>query len=128
MAASLLGDELFAAWDALETILGKNWRGSNAAECVNSLLRPHMNARKYTDQNALELLRFLHNVHIFQRGKRAGSSPAQLVRIELPEDPFTLLGLPPLQTRSRQNARPTQGKQHCFGYNSAGLASTCYSF
>jgi hypothetical protein len=108
MAASLLGDELFAAWDALETILGKNWRGSNAAECVNSLLRPHMNARKYTDQNALELLRFLHNVHIFQRGKRAGSSPAQLVGIELPEDPFTLLGLPPLQTRSGQNARPTR--------------------
>ena len=108
MAASLLEDELFAAWDALETILGKNWRGSNAAECVNSLLRPHMNAHKYTDQNALELLRFLHNVHIFQRGKRTGSSPAQLVGIELPEDPFTLLGLLPLQTRSGQNARPTR--------------------
>jgi hypothetical protein len=110
-AASLLRDDFFAVWDALEAILGQNWRGSNAAECVNSLLRPHMNARKYTDQNALELLRFLHNVHIFQRGKRADSSPAQLVGIELPEDPFTLLGLPPWQTRSGQNARPTRANK-----------------
>jgi hypothetical protein len=111
MATSLLGDEFFAAWDALEAILGKNWRGSNAAECVNSLLRPHMNARKYTDQNALDLLRFLHNVHIFQRGKRAASSPAQLVGIELPEDPFTLLGLPPLQTHPKQIARSTRANK-----------------
>jgi hypothetical protein len=111
LAASLLGEEVFAARDALEAILGKNWRGSNAAECVNSLLRPHMNARKYTDQKALELLRFLHNVHTFQRGKRADSSPAQLVGIELPEDPFTLLGLPPLQIRSKQNTRSTRANK-----------------
>ena len=108
VADSLLEDQLFSAWEALETVLGKNWRGSNAAECVNSLLRPHMNAHKYTDQDMLDLLRFLHNVHPFQRGKRAGSSPAQQVGIELPEDPVVLLGLPPLPTRSKQNTRPAR--------------------
>jgi len=95
-AAALLGDEVFEAWDQVEAVLGLNWRGSNAAECVNSLLRPHLNAHRYTDQKALELRRFLHNVHTFERGKWAGHSPAQLVGIELPDDPFTLLGLPPL--------------------------------
>ena len=71
------------------------WRGSMLAECVNSLLRPLLNGRKHTDQGCLELFRFLHTVHPFQRGKRAGHSPAQLVGLELPEDPFTLLNLQP---------------------------------
>lgn len=111
VAASLLGEELFAAWDGLEAVLGQTWRGSNAAECVNSLLRPSLDARRHTDQKALELLRFLHNAHPFQRGKRAGSSPAQLVGIELPEDPFTLLGLPPLQTRANDNTRSARANK-----------------
>ena len=65
------------------------------AECVNSLLRPLLSGRKQTDQGCLELFRFLHNVHRFRRGKRAGQSPAQLVGITLPDDPLTLLGLAP---------------------------------
>lgn len=93
-AAELLGDDLFAAWEAVQAILDLNWRGSNAAECVNSLLRPHFNAHKSTNQKALELRRFLHNTHPFERGKRAGHSPAALVGIPLPPDPLTLLGLP----------------------------------
>jgi hypothetical protein len=111
VAASLLGGGVFAAWDDLEAVLGQTWRGSNAAECVNSLLRPPLDVRRHTDQKALELLRFLHNVHPFQRGKRAGSSPAQLVGIELPEDPFTLLGLPPLQMRAKENTRSARATQ-----------------
>jgi hypothetical protein len=94
-AAAALGDDLFAAWDELRALLGINWRSSSAAECVNSLLRPHFDAHRYTDQKMLELLRFLHNVHRFPRGKRAGFAPAELVGIELPADPWTLLGLPP---------------------------------
>jgi hypothetical protein len=95
-AAQLLDDRLFTAWEEVQVILGKNWRGSNAAECVNSLLRPHFNAHKSTNQSALELRRFLHNTHSFARGKRAGRSPAELVGIHLPPDPLSLLGLPPL--------------------------------
>lgn len=92
--ARLLGDDLFEAWEDVQALLGLNWRGSNAAECVNSLLRPHFNAQRSTSQNALDLRRFLHNTRTFARGKRAGHSPAQLVGIELPSDPLTLLGLP----------------------------------
>lgn len=94
-AAQLLGEHLFAVWDALSAILGRIWRGSMAAECVCSLLRPLLNVRKQADQGGAELLRFLHNTHHFARGKRAGHSPAELVGITLPADRFTLLGLAP---------------------------------
>ena len=94
-AAALLGEHLGHAWDALTQVLGRSWRGSMLAECVNSLLRPRLNARKHTDQGCLDLFRFLHNVHPFQRGKRAGHSPAQLVGLDVPSDPLTLLGLAP---------------------------------
>ncbi len=65
------------------------------AECVNSLLRPILDRRKATDQGCLELFRFLHNVRRFARGKRAGKSPAELVGLDVPDDPLTLLGLAP---------------------------------
>lgn len=95
-AYALLGDSLlWSAWDALSTILSRSWRGSMLAECINSLLRPVLNRRKHTDQGCLELFRFLHNVHPFARGKRAGHSPAQLVGIDLPDDSLSLLGLAP---------------------------------
>jgi hypothetical protein len=87
-------EQLGVAWEALTQVLGRSWRGSMLVECVNSLLRPRLNSRKHTDQGCLELFRFLHNVHVFQRGKRAGHSPAQLVGLEVPDDPLTLLGLP----------------------------------
>jgi hypothetical protein len=88
-------EQLGVAWDALTQVLGRSWRGSMLVECVNSLLRPRLNSRKHTDQGCLELFRFLHNVRPFQRGKRAGQSPAQLVGLDLPDDPLILLGLPP---------------------------------
>jgi hypothetical protein len=94
-AAALLGEQLGEAWDALREVLGRSWRGSMLAECVNSLLRPFLNGRKHTDQGCLELFRFLHNVHVFERGKREGYSPARLVGLEVAHDPLTLLGLAP---------------------------------
>jgi hypothetical protein len=98
-AVSLLGEEqLWKAWDALCQVLGRSWRGSMLAECVNSLLRPILDGRKHTDQGCLELFRFLHNVRPFERGKRAGHSPAQLVGLDVPDDPLTLLGLAPKQS------------------------------
>jgi hypothetical protein len=86
-------DQLWEAWDALGAVLNRSWRGSMLAECVNSLLRRVLDRRKHTDQGCLELFRFFHNVRIFARGKRAGHSPAELVGIDLPDDPFVLLGL-----------------------------------
>jgi hypothetical protein len=90
-----LGEHLFEVWEVLSAILGRIWRGSMAAECVNSLLRPRLNTRKHADQGELDLFRFLHNTHRFARGKRAKHSPAELVGIQVPADRFTLLGLAP---------------------------------
>ena len=91
-----LGDtHLWAAWESLSALLSRPWRGSMLAECLNSLLRPILDRRKQTDQGCLELFRFLHNVRPFERGKRAGHSPAELVGIDLPDDPLSLLGLTP---------------------------------
>ena len=95
-AAALLDTEqLETAWDALCQVLGRAWRGSMLAECINSLLRPILRGRKSTDQECLELFRFLHNVRPFARGKRSHHSPAELAGLEVPVDPLILLGLAP---------------------------------
>jgi hypothetical protein len=91
----LTWEQLGPAWAAVTQVLSRVWRGSSLVECVNSLLRPRLDSRKQTDQGCLDLFRFLHNVRPFQRGKRAGSSPAQLVGLEIPDDPLILLGLAP---------------------------------
>lgn len=94
-AQTLLGQQLWTAWDEVCQLLGRSWRGSMLAECVNSLLRPILDRRKHTDQGCLDLFRLLHNVRSFKRGKRAGYSPAQLVGLDVPDDPLLLLGLHP---------------------------------
>jgi hypothetical protein len=91
----VLGDQLWLAWDEISAILGKVWRGSSLAECINSKLRPVLNRRDQTDQGCLDLFRFLHNSRVYNRGKRAGYSPAQLVNLDVPDDPLTLLGFSP---------------------------------
>ncbi len=93
--ASLGQHQFWTAWDRLSHILQRSWRGSMLAECVNSLLRPVLAGRKHTDQGCLDLFRFFHNVRPFKRGKRAGSSPAQLVDLDVSGDPLLLLGLEP---------------------------------
>lgn len=95
-AVAELGEiELWSVWDQLSQLLSRSWRGSMLAECVNSLLRPVLDGRKHTDQGCLELFRFSHNVRPFARGKRANYSPAQLVGLDVPDDPLILLGLQP---------------------------------
>lgn len=94
-AAQLDEAQLWSAWEQLRQLLGRSWRGSMLAECVNSLLRPVLDGRKHTDQGCLDLFRFLHNVRPFERGKRADHSPAQLVGLDVPDDPLILLGLNP---------------------------------
>jgi hypothetical protein len=94
-AQTLLGEQLWTVWDEVCQLLGRSWRGSMLAECVNSLLRPILDRRKHTDQGCLELFRLLHNVRSFKRGKRSGYSPAQLVGLNVPDDPLLLLGMEP---------------------------------
>ena len=94
-AAQLEETHLWTAWAELSQLLGHSWRGSMLAECVNSLLRPVLDRRKHTDQGCLDLFRFFHNVRPFDRGKRADHSPAQLVGLDVPDDPLILLGLKP---------------------------------
>jgi len=95
-AAALLGmEQLGIAWKTLRKVLDRSWRGSMLAECINSLLRPVLLGRKSTDQECLELFRFLHNVRPFARGKRHHHSPAELAGLHLPADPLTLLGFAP---------------------------------
>jgi len=94
-AACLRPQQLGQAWEAVRQVLGRSWRGSMLAECVNSLLRPILDRRKHTDQGCLEFFRFLHNVRPFKRGIRAHHSPAQLVGLSVPDDPLTLLGMEP---------------------------------
>jgi hypothetical protein len=95
-ALAELGEtELWTVWEQLRQLLNRSWRGSMLAECVNSLLRPVLDGRKHTDQGCLDLFRFLHNVRPFARGKRANYSPAQLVGLDVPDDPLILLGLKP---------------------------------
>jgi hypothetical protein len=95
-AVTLLGTEqLGKACEAVYMVLGRSWRGSMLAECINSLLRPVLLGRKSTDQECLELFRFLHNVRPFARGKRHHHSPAELAGLQFPADPLTLLGLAP---------------------------------
>lgn len=95
-ALAELGEtQLWSAWEQLAQLLGRSWRGSMLAECVNSLLRPVLDGRKHTDQGCLDLFRFLHNVRPFARGKRANYCPAQLVGLEVPADPLILLRLNP---------------------------------
>jgi hypothetical protein len=95
-AVAQLGEgQLWSAWKELGQLLDRSWRGSMLAECVNSLLRPVLDGRKHTDQGCLELFRFSHNVRPFARGKRARHSPAQLVGLDVPDDPLILLGLKP---------------------------------
>jgi hypothetical protein len=88
-------EQLGKAWEAVCQVLGRSWRGSMLAECINSLLRPVLRGRKSTDQACLELFRFLHNVRPFARGKRSHHSPAELAGIAVPDDPLILLGLAP---------------------------------
>lgn len=94
-AYALLGEQLWPAYQQLCQLLDRSWRGSMLAECINSLLRPLLARRKQTDQGCLELFRFFHNVRPFLRGKRAGFSPAQLVGLNLGDDPLLLLGFAP---------------------------------
>ncbi len=95
---TLSGDEIYANGQPNLLLVGNDslyiYALSRQPNCDGEL-RPILDGRKHTDQGCLDLFRFLHNIRPFARGKRAGHSPAQLVDLDLPPDPLTLLGLAP---------------------------------
>lgn len=92
-ASKHLRQHLSKLQNLVTTILSQWPRTSSSIECLNSLLRPYLNGRKQVSQGFLDLFRFFHNTHRFLRGKRAGSSPLDLVGGPRIEDPLTFLGL-----------------------------------
>lgn len=92
-ASEHLGQRLSTLQHLVAAILSQWPRTSSSIECLNSLLRPYLNGRKQVSQGFLELFRFFHNTHRFVRGKRAGSSPLELLNGPHIEDPLAFLGL-----------------------------------
>jgi hypothetical protein len=92
-ASQHLGARLSTLQHLVSAILAQWPRTSSAIECLNSLLRPFLNGRKQVAQGFLELFRYYHNTHQFQRGKRAGSSPLEWAGGPRIDDPLAFLGL-----------------------------------
>lgn len=90
----LLAKQLLALFNAA-------CRTSSLIECVNGLLKQFLrNHRAFANIDSLQLRLNLftlwHNTRIFQRGKRAGSSPYRLAGIDVGTDDWlTLIGFPP---------------------------------
>ena len=58
-------------------------QSSALVEMINSLLRPYMNeARNQLSQEQLNIIRFYLNHRVYQRGKRKGFAPIELLRGE----------------------------------------------
>jgi hypothetical protein len=98
------GAAVAAVWAALS---GAH-RGSSLAECVNSLLRPHLLAHRGADQNLLDLLACYLNHRVFRRGKRRGRSPIQIAGLAAAGDWLQAIGLAP---KDAPSPRPTRTRQ-----------------
>jgi hypothetical protein len=73
-----LRSKVRAVWD----ILGLFHRSSSLAESLHSWLRPYLHIHRGMPKWLLPLLQLFWNHHLFERGKRAGSSPLQLAGVE----------------------------------------------
>jgi len=80
--------EADALAEALHALLERVVRTSSAVECINSLLRAYLWARRTfknrrTAQRWLNLFVLWHNMRRFQRGKREGQSPFELAGVRV---------------------------------------------
>jgi hypothetical protein len=67
---------------AVGDTLGLFHRSSSLAESLHSWLRPYLQIHRGMPQWLLPLLQLFWNHHLFERGKRAGSSPLELAGAE----------------------------------------------
>ena len=75
---ALLQPVVRAFWEALSLF----HRSSSLAEALHSWLRPYLQIHRGMPAWLWPLLKLFWNHHPFQRGKRAGKSPLELVRVE----------------------------------------------
>lgn len=75
-------EELQALVKKVWDILGWFHRSSSLAESLHSWLRPYLQIHRGMTRWLLPLLQLFWNHHEFERGKRAGSSPVELARVE----------------------------------------------
>ena len=67
-----------AVWESLDLF----HRSSSLAESLHSWLRPYLQIHRGMPDWLLPLLQIFWNHHVFERGKRAGSSPLELAGVE----------------------------------------------
>jgi len=72
-------------------ILDRTLIASSAVECVNSIIRLRQGAKRHPHSGFVYLIAWLHNTCCFAEGRRKGLSPAQLLRIDLPTDGWSML-------------------------------------
>ncbi len=94
--------------ECLHVLLDGTVRTSAASENVNSILRAYLWGRRHfrdrrTAQNWLNLLVLWYNLQIFERGKRAGTTPFQLAGV----------------TVRRPDGQPTDNWLEALGYATA---------
>jgi hypothetical protein len=104
LAIWIEGDAFLEQWShTLHTLLEWVQRASSAVENVNSIFKPLVIRKKHFDNadtylNFVALFTLWHNMRVFKEGKRAGSSPFDILGIDLGhKDWRTLLGYPPVQ-------------------------------
>ncbi|MBU1717406.1 MAG: hypothetical protein KKG70_17565 [Proteobacteria bacterium] len=104
LALWIEGDSFLEPWsEQVHTLLEWVQRASSAVENVNSIFKPLVNRKKHFDNadtnlNFVALFALWHNTRTFKEGKRAGSSPFEILGIDLGEKDWrTLLGYPPVQ-------------------------------
>lgn len=79
---SAFPERLHTAVRAYWEILALFHRSSSLAESLHSWLRPYLQAHRGSPDWLLPLLQLFWNHHVFQRGKRKGSSPLAIAGVE----------------------------------------------
>ena len=87
LALQLLAEHYATSTQAFEALKNKVFshldsivQSSALVETINSMLRPYMNgAKNQLSQEQLNIIRFYLNHRVYQRGKRAGQAPIELL-------------------------------------------------
>jgi hypothetical protein len=80
--AGVVGQE---ATLGVRAIFRNTWRASSLVECINSVLRMQQARHRKMSQGLLDLKRLYWNCHRFQRGRRRGRTPYELLGVPWPE-------------------------------------------
>jgi hypothetical protein len=80
LAELYLQDDYLVVKEQVYTQLDRIVQSSAMVECINSIIRPYLNASKnHVSQGMLNLIMFYHNHRRYLAGKRKGSTPMELL-------------------------------------------------